>query len=181
MIDPNAKFLDDEEVEGARLLTDAEQVNEIRTHFGKDIQGPHEIFAAMWHVDLSMKRLQQLRKQKNRYFVAPKPVGRRFMLYVNAKGEVFMENNARNVFQLVNGHEIQFLTRDGSACTDTILDGVVTRATNDNSDANGYMSKQKLTFVIMDAARCNGRDLTKMSVVDRLNCVKVGKMRRRMR
>ena len=175
-IDPKAKFYYDEDIEGVRLVTDVEHIYEIRKRLGENIKGPEGQFAAMWFVSLSNERFKNV--LKNPYYVAPKPCGRRYMLYVGAKGEVFLEDHSQHVFQLQDEQKTQFLSRDGNSITDTVLDGILTRAksntTEDGSDIDNA-NKQKLTFVIMDAARCNGQDLTKMSVVDRMACIKVSR------
>ena len=169
----NVKFLDDEDVEGVRLLTDARQVYKLRNLLGENIKGSQVSFAAMWPVDMSMDRLQRVLEIP--YYVAPKPHGHRFMLYINATGETFLENNSRNVFQLDGEHSFHFISRDGSACIDTVLDGVITRPKSSTIDDGNddKESKPKLTFVVMDAVRYNGRDLTNMSVADRMACIKV--------
>ena len=174
-INPNAKFYDDEDVDGVRLLTSLEQVNEIRKLLGRNIKGPDGLFAAMWPVDMAIDHLQKV--LENPYFVAPRPHGHRFMLYIDTSGQIFMENNSRNVFQLEDECKIRFLSRDGRAITDTVIDGVLTR-TKANPTNGGNIendNKHKLTFVIIDAARYNGRDLTKLSVTDRMECVKVSR------
>ena len=113
----------------------------------------------------------------NSYYVAPRPHGERFMLYIDEYGEFFLENNSRHVFQLERERALRLLSLNGSACTDTVLDGVLTRArSNTTKEGDASVKRnQKLTFVIIDATRYNGRDLTKMAIVDRLSLIKVSK------
>ena len=157
-------------------MTDVLQVRNIRNHLGDNIEGSEHVFAAMWPTGLSMDRLHEyVLKSPCPYFVAPRPHGHRFILYINSRGDVFLENQARHVFQLEEEHSVNILSRGGTVCADTVLDGTIARAKSNMASDDNACSESKLTFIITDAARYNGQDLTKMSVIDRLACIKVSK------
>ena len=71
---------------------------------------------------------------------------------------------------------IQLLSHDRSVLKDTVLDGYFVRpkildsgiAADKNGDKRG-----RLTFVIQDAIRCNGTDLTGRGIVDRIAFIEV--------
>jgi hypothetical protein len=52
-INPDTKFLDDEDVEGVHLLNDFDLVREMQVRLGEFAKGPRNIFPAMWPVSLS--------------------------------------------------------------------------------------------------------------------------------
>ena len=129
----------------------------------------------MWPVNLSLKNIAFLTKEP--YVVGPKPKGPRFLLYVDASGKIFLENMTQSIFCVDEDHAIKMVTSDGRAITDTVLDGIFTREKLD-TDYHSWGAKEmeatgKLTFVIQDAIRCNGQNLTSMGILNRLAFVKV--------
>ena len=78
---------------------------------------------------------------------------------------MFMENHTRNIFKL----DQEFTPK--LSVKDTLLDGIVVRKIvtgEGNQEAKG-----KLTFLIMDAIRCHGVDLTRKSIQERISIVQV--------
>lgn len=116
----------------------------------------HTFFPALWAVHLTMANIHLLESKS--YFVTPKPTGPRFLLYVDSSGQIYLENMTQHFFLVDTNHAIQMVAAD------TVLDGVFTKEKN---------SSGKLTFVIRDAVRCSGKDLTRMNVFQRLAYVKV--------
>jgi hypothetical protein len=70
----------------------------------------------------------------------------------------------QHIFRVDQDHAIEMQSFDGRPITDTLLDGILTREKLDAADAscegNGDEdgTTRKLTFVICDAMRCNGKD-----------------------
>ena len=65
---------------------------------------------------------------------------------------------------------IQLLSCDRRVLTDTVLDGYFVRPIN---AASSSAARGRLTFVIQDAIRCNGKDLTSLGIKDRIAFVEV--------
>jgi hypothetical protein len=164
-INPDAKFLDGEQVEGIHLVTDFDLVRQLQVRLGQCANGPTNFFPAMWPVNLSTGNISSLESKP--HVVTPKPYGTRYLLYVNPSGEMFLENLTQHIFRIDDDHAIQMISSDGQSITDVILDGVVTRVSEKHPDAG------RLTFVIMDATLCRGVGLTHMGISQRIAFVKV--------
>ena len=152
------KFFNDEDVDGISPVTDSILVDKMRHKLESYVKCPKSYFKpGNWPVNLSRENINQL--VSNPYVVAPKPFGTRYLLYIESAGDVFMENIKNNFFQL-DAVKIVSLSSN-----DTVLDGYFARSIKEN----------RLTFVIHDAIRCNGVDLTKGDVIERITTVKVYK------
>jgi hypothetical protein len=131
----------------------------------------------LWPVSLSTKNVQSLASKP--YVVGPKPEpkpsGPRFLLYIDSSGDIFLENMTQYIFLVDEDHAMKIETFDGKPITDTVLDGIITRekSINDASSCNGKETTRKLTFVILDAIRCNGNDLTGLNILERIAFVRV--------
>ncbi len=80
---------------------------------------------------------------------------------------MFMQNGGKKIFELDPNCVPRLIPAD------TILDGVVVRkliVRDGNQEAKG-----RLTFVIMNAYRCNGENLKKKSMLERISVVQVYK------
>ena len=91
-----------------------------------------------------------------------------------------MENMTQHIFRVDEDHAINIQSFDGRPITDTVLDGIFTReklygdsSCDDNLKEEGAGNPRKLTFVIQDAIRCNGKDLTQSNIVQRIAYVRV--------
>jgi hypothetical protein len=131
----------------------------------------------MWPVSLSKKNVHWLASKP--YVVGPKPSGPRFLLYIDSSGDIFLENMTQHIFLVDEDHAIKIETSDGRPITDTVLDGIITREKLNGADARCEGNKEdgttgKLTFVIRDAIRCNGNDLTGLNILERIAFVRVG-------
>jgi hypothetical protein len=175
-INPDTKFIENEEVEGIHLVMDFDLVRELQVRLGKFIStGPKDFFAAMWPVSLSTENVHSLAMSS--YVVAPKPTGPRFFLYIDPSGDIFLENNTQHIFRVDEDHAINIQSSNGEPITDTILDGIITREKiNDagskyDDQENGHPGK--LTFVIQDAIRCNGKCLINLNIVQRIAFIRV--------
>ncbi|EFX79314.1 hypothetical protein DAPPUDRAFT_319589 [Daphnia pulex] len=183
-IKPDTKFLEGDKVEGVHLLTDYDLVRELQVRLGKFIpKGKKDFFSVMWPVSLSTDNVHLLASEP--YVVGPKPSGPRFLLYVDPSGDIFLENMTQHIFRVDEDHAIKMESFDGRPITDTLLDGIVTREKLNGADAscdgNGEDGTTgKLTFVICDAIRCNGKDLTSSSILQRIACVRDEIMKPRM-
>jgi len=167
-IDPNMPFLLGEHIDGISLEKDFEVVKELRVRLGRFNHGPFDFFPVNWPVASDSRVIKQLEKEP--FVVAPKPNGVRFLLYVDSEGKMMMENMAQHFFKVDQDHAPQM------TATDTVLDGILTRRfIRDGSPRvnNNQEEKGKLTFVVMDATRCRGIDLTKMNILERISAVKV--------
>lgn len=175
-IDPDTKFFDGKDVEGIHLLTDFDQVRELQMRLGSFSRGPQNFFPANWPVSLSTENKYMLSSRP--YVVAPKPTGPRFLFYIDSSGEMFLENMTQHIFRVDEDHVIKMESFSGRSVTDTVLDGIFTREKSNRDDScneeqDTEQDTGKLTFVIRDAVRCNGLNLTDMGVVERIGFIKV--------
>ena len=150
---------------GIHLVTDSKLVFRLKNILGDYVIGPKRFFPAMWPVHLTSRNITKLETQP--YFVIPKPHGTRYLLYVDPYGQIYLENNAQNMFRIDEDHSMKFISSDGQSITDTILDGVITRVTDNRPDAG------RLTFVILDATLCRGVSLRQMNISQRIAFVRV--------
>ena len=164
--------MDNEDVEGVHLVNDFDLVREMQVRLGKFAKGPTDFFPAMWPVSLSTKNIHSLASKP--YVVAPKPSGPRFLLYVDPSGDVFLENMTQHIFRVDEDHAIKIQMFNGRPITDTVLDGIITREKLlGDASCYGKEATRKLTFVIRDAIRCNGKDLTDLNILQRIAFIKV--------
>jgi hypothetical protein len=152
-------------VDGIHLVTDPILVAQLKNFLGECARGPKCFFPVMWSVHLTSKNIRKLESQP--HFVIPKPYGTRYLLYVDPYGQIYLENNAQNMFRIDEDHSMKFISSDGQSITDTILDGVITRVTDNRPDAG------RLTFVILDATLCRGVSLRQMNISQRIAFVRV--------
>ena len=150
---------------GIHLVTDPKLVFRLKNFLGDYVIGPKRFFPAMWPVHLTSRNISKLETQP--HFVIPKPHGTRYLLYVDPYGQIYLENNAQNIFRIDDDHTMKFISSDGQSITDTILDGVITRVTDNHPYAG------RLTFVIMDATLCRGVSLRQMNISQRIAFVRV--------
>jgi hypothetical protein len=164
--------MDEEPVEGVSLVTDSQLVRQMQVLLGNYVGArvfEHTFFPALWAIPLSMENIHQVQSKSHfmRDFMTPKPSGPRFLLYIDSSGQTYLENMTQYFFRVDTDRAVQFISTDGRAITDTVLDGIFTREKDAKNNAG------KLTFVICDAVRCNGQDITKMNVFQRIAFVKV--------
>ncbi len=148
----------------------------MQVRLGKFAKGQAVFFPVMWPVSLSMKNVQSLASKP--YVVGPKPSGPRFLLYIDSSGDIFLENMTQHIFRVDEDHAIKIETFDGRPITDTVLDGVISREkSDDDASCNGNIKEDgttgKLKFVILDAIRCSGNDLTGLNILERIAFVRV--------
>ncbi|XP_046651894.1 mRNA-capping enzyme-like [Daphnia pulicaria] len=136
----------------------------------------HTFFPALWAIPLSMENIHQVHSKSHfmRDFMTPKPSGPRFLLYIDSSGQTYLENMTQYFFRVDTDRAVQFISIEGRPITDTVLDGIFTREKDAENNAG------KLTFVICDAVRCNGQDITKMNVFQRIAFVKENVMEPRL-
>ncbi len=172
-INTDTKFVDNEDVAGVHLVNDFDLVREMQLRLGKFAKGPTDMFPVMWPVALSMKNVHLLVSKP--YVVATKPSGPRFLLYIDSSGDIFLENMTQHIFRVDEDHAIDIQMFDGQPITDTVLDGIITRekCNANDSSCNGKEATRKLTFVILDAIRCNGNDLTDFNILQRIAFVRL--------
>jgi len=127
-------------------------------------EGPRDQFPVNWPVSLNRNNIGKL-KTAGPFVVAPKPLGIRVLLYVNPNGMMFFENNTQNVFK-VDPDLAPQLPKD------TILDGIIVKKLVRGEGSNGN-GDGKLSFVIMDATRVDGVQLTQKSIQERISAVEV--------
>jgi len=161
-------FMEDEQVDGVSLLSDTKLVNELEIKL-RDFARARPNFLGFigvsWFARLSMEHLKALKTKP--YLVVPTPKGVRYLLYIDHDGNMFLQYNhnqyRQNIFTLDKGRR----PKVSISIKDTLLDGLVTRKVLPDG------SFGKLTFVIMDAIRCNGEDLTQKGVQERIVTVRV--------
>lgn len=161
-------FLKDERVDGVSLVPDYDLVRELQVKLGRFARGPLDFFPANWPFSLGMNNIQQLETEP--YVASPKPVGVRYLLYIDSEGNMFMENMTQHVFKLDDDRAPHLTVKD------TVLDGLVVRKVHHDGSPSAETdeeTKGKLTFVIMDATRCSGVDLTRRNILERISFVQV--------
>jgi hypothetical protein len=166
MNEPDIHFMDEETVEGVSLVRDFKFVRKMQVLLGKVVGASvfeHTFVPALWAIPFSMKNIHQV--QSKPHFVMPKPSGPRFLLYIDSSGQTYLENMTQHFFRVDTDRAVQFISTEDRAITDTVLDGIFTRGKDTKAG--------KLTFVICDAVRCNGVNLTKMNAFQRIAFVKV--------
>ena len=78
-----------------------------------------------------------------------------------------MQNGTQNMFKLTQSNGFQLIPAG------TVLDGIVVRKIVRRKTAQNRNQLEKPTFVIMDATRVNGKDVTRKSILDRISIVQV--------
>ncbi len=78
-----------------------------------------------------------------------------------------MQNGTQNMFKLTQSNCFQLIPAG------TVLDGIVVRKIVRGKTARNRNILGKPTFVIMDATRVNGKDVTRKSILDRISIVQV--------
>lgn len=169
-IDPEAKFHEDEQVEGVRLVTDFDLVRQLHVRLGEFAKGPTDFFPALWPVTLSNENIHFLSSES--YDVVPRANGTRYLLYVDSAGQIYLENMSQHIFRLDDDRSVRMISSDGRPVTDTVLDGIITREKRTDSGEKG-----KLTFLIHDAFRCNGVDLVDLNIRARINVIQVSQIK----
>jgi len=163
-------------------LTDFDLVRQLHVRLGEFAKGPTDFFPALWPVTLSNENLSFLASEP--YDVVPRAYGTRYLLYVDSAGQIYLENMSQHIFRVDDDHSINMVSSKGQPITDTVLDGVFTREKcagrgknlGKNSDEGGEYeneNKGRLTFLIHDAIRCNGVDLTDLNIRSRMNVIQV--------
>jgi hypothetical protein len=158
-------------------VNDFDLVREMQVRLGKFAKGQTDFFPVMWpDVSLSTENVHSLAWEP--YVVAPKPSGPRFLLYIDSSGDIFLENMTQHIFRVDEDHAIKIETFDGRPVTDTVLDGIITSEKLNGADARCEKNKEegtnrKFTFLIRDAIRCNGKDLTNYNILKRITFVRV--------
>ena len=166
-IDFGVKFLQEENVEGISLCQNVNFVRDIQIRLGVFNEGSRQEFPVNWPISLNRNNLHKL-KTDGPFVVAPKPVGIRYLLYVDSDGMMFMQNNTQHVFKIDQG-----LIAPKLIPKDTILDGIVVKKLVRGKSSNRNGDGTKLNFVIMDATRVDGVQLTQKTILERISAVQV--------
>ena len=82
---------------------------------------------------------------------------------------MYMENETQHIFVVDPDFAPRLIPKD------TVLDGIVVRkiVRDGAAQSRSAEAKGKLSFVIMDATRVNGLDLTQKNIKDRISVVQV--------
>jgi hypothetical protein len=158
-------------------VTDFDLVRQLHVRLGEFAKGPIDFFTALWPVTLSDENLSILASEP--YDVVPRAYGTRYLLYVDSAGQIYLENMSQHIFRVDDDHSINMVSSNGQPITDTVLDGVFTKAkcpgrgNSDEDSEYGNDNKGRLTFLIHDAIRCNGVDLTDLNIRSRMNVIQV--------
>jgi len=112
---------------------------------------------------------QELANPFNTYAFAPKPLGTRYLLYSDKRGNMFMENEAQQIFELNEDRAPKLIPEK------TVLDGILTRkcARGGNERSNNGEAQGRLTFVIMDATLVRESEVFRFELEERMQHVKV--------
>jgi len=159
------QFLGDEHIDGISLVENPFTATKVRARLRVFAHTPPRVwgFLVNCHFPLSIENIDELNAEP--YIVSPKPEGVRCLLYIDTKGEIFIENKKLNIFQLDRNRAPQLMP------VDTVLDGIVVRKIL--RDENNQEAVGKFTFFIIDAIRCKGVDLTQKNIQERISQVQV--------
>ena len=146
------------------VVTNLGMVNQMQAKLGTYAHGPRDWFPANRSISLCQENVKHLTSRP--YVVTVQPDGPRCLLYVDSKGQTFMENRARHFYLLDPERGVKFLSSDKRVLVDTVLDGYLVRKLTQDAG-------HPLTFVIHDAIRCDGVDLTGLDILERINHVQV--------
>ncbi len=161
-------FIEDEQVDGISLISDRNLINELQIKlrdFARARPNYHGFMGVSWFCRLNMNHIKLLKSKP--YVVSPKPKGLRYLLYIDPEGNIFLQNNHNQHRQNIFALDKERRPKVSVNVKDTLLDGYMTRRILLDG------SFGKLTFVIMDAIRCNGEDLTQKGVQERIVTVRV--------
>lgn len=112
----------------------------------------------------------QLMEDGGSFVFSPKPLGIRYLFYFDKEGRSFLMNSTQHIFKVAKSCAFRVIPPE------TVLDGIVVRKIVRSERSNQEASNGKLTFVIMDATRINGVDLTQKSIQERMSIVQVLKL-----
>jgi len=162
-------FFENKKIDGASLVEDSDLATEIKARIHHYNRAPKGFlgFPTNTSFYLATGDIQHFKKKP--YLVSPRPQGDRYLLYTDGHGRMFLEDRVQRILKVDQDRTPQIPKN-------TVLIGIVTRkiirnenAQNSNSEANDG----KLTFVIMDATRVNGVDLTQKNVTERISTIQV--------
>lgn len=169
LFDSSVRFLADLDINGVYLLEDSSLVKMLqkRLHTFNHGSNSSSIFPATLPVPITT--FNQL--ENGSFVFSPKPLGIRYLFYFDKKGRTFLEDSAENIFKVAKSRAFRVIPPE------TVLDGIVVRKiVRAEHDSNQEASNGKLTFVIMDATRVNGVDLTQKNILERMSAVQVLKL-----
>ena len=150
------------------LVTDFHLTRTIQSRLGNYANGPKDYFPGMWPITLSMENVHVLESRP--YVMLAQPSGSRMFLYVDSSANIYLENMTQHIFQVDDSCSLIMVSSNGRPVTDTLLEGVMTTG---KPVANEKSSTDNFTFVIQDAIRCMGKDLTGLNIQERIDVVKV--------
>ena len=162
-------FLEKENIDGVSLVQNFNFVRDLQIRLGDFNQGPRNRFPVNQPIFLNVTNIKKL-KAAGPVVVAPKPQGLRYLLYVDPKGNMYMENESQHLFVVDPDFAPQLIPKD------TVLDGIVVRKIVRDGAAqidNNQEAKGGLSFFVMDATRVNGVDLTEKNIQERISVVQV--------
>lgn len=173
-IDSRAMFLETENVDGISLVQNLEFVRDVQIRLGSFNQGSCNRFPVNDPIYLNKTNMKKL-KTAGPVAVAPKPLGVRYLLYVDPEGRMFLENKTQHIFIVDQHRAPQQIPRD------SVFDGIIVKKITrggaaDEVASNNTAGDGKLTFVVMDATRINGMDLTRKSILERISTARVCKL-----
>ena len=156
-------------MDGITLVTDFDFVKQMQLKFSLFTNWSKEFFPVIWPLALNKKNLKHLTWSS--YVVTPKPRGHRYLLYVDSYGDIYLENPTQNFFRVSEDREIQLLSAD------TLLDGYfvhpVAAGSDDKTEEVPGENQGRLTFLIQDAIRCDGVDLSGLGIIERIAFIEV--------
>lgn len=167
---------------GVKVVTDISRYGRVTEEIRRLAGYKKPPMPVNWPVTLTRDHLYSL--ETSPYVVRLKPEGPRYLLYADNEGNVYMENNARNLFEFDEDHALQIVDYRGQPMKNTLLDGIVTLpvspydSSKENCDSpqeNSDPTKEncRITFLVHDAIHCNGRDLKALGVMQRIKFVDV--------
>ena len=160
-------------VDGIQLVIDFDFVKEMQHKLGRFPNGPTDFFPAISSVLLNQDNRDFFVTGWTLNVVAPNPEGTDYFLYVDSVRDVYLENQTQNFFQMSRDKAIQLLSPDRRALKDTLLDGYFVRRLNTVSGDEAAANQGRLTFIIQDAIRCDGTDLTRFGILERIAFIEV--------
>ena len=159
------RFLSDEDIVGIHFVQDSNLGKTLQKRLGLFNHMPKNLFPVNWAISLKRSHLKSLETEQ--FVVTPKPTGIRCLFFADSEGVQYMQNGTQNMFKLTQSNVFQLIPAG------TVLDGIVVRKIVRRKTAQNRNQLEKPTFVIMDATRVNGKDVTRKSILDRISIVQV--------
>jgi len=151
------------------------------THLSKSISDQlasfvgSRLFPVSWSNNMTDKNVEKLKQRPHVVGVVPK--GIKYILYIDRFGDIYLQNHYREMFRVDDDRKVQFPGQDGRLLKDSLFDGVLTELVP--MEDSEQKPKKRLVFVILDVTKCNGVDISRRGIIDRMTYLESNVMEQR--